>query len=313
MHSDAPKVILVERVSFPLKSAKFARSISWERQGMRFQTCRKLLPVAVLSAILVGCADLSAIREFADSSIATAQYTGLVEDYVNEPLREERYQPVRYHPTLEAMATARKQEEAALLARLAIVESYMKALGNLSADETPSFDAELDALQGKIVKAKFVDEAEASSAAVVVKLVLRAAADGWRQAELKEFIEEGNEPFQTIVNGLRDIVSDGFSIASLNERQAAETYYGTLQKSTADPAAKAAVGEWGVYRVAEIDARAASIKSYAAVLERISDGHQKLYDHRDDFPNPDLLRQMKEYSEYIKSIIKKLNIDVGVG
>ncbi|MCC7274312.1 MAG: hypothetical protein IT561_16720 [Alphaproteobacteria bacterium] len=266
----------------------------------------RYLAVFVLALAAAACADLTAIRKFADTSAESAQYTRLAQDYAAAPLRQKRYQPAERHAQLDERAKVRAEQVTAILAEHALIEEYMRALGALAADEAPVFDSEIDGLTGAVTKAKFATDAEAGAAATIAKLVLRAAADGWRQARLRELIEQGNAPLQTIIAALRDVTAKGFLVEVTIEQAAARSHYNTLIVSSKDPAGRAAIQEWAELRMAEIAGREAAARSYDEILARIAEGHQALYDGRNDIGRKELLRQLQAYAKMIQKAAKAL-------
>lgn len=82
-----------------------------------------------------GCTDLKAIQDFAALSADSAEYTTLVNDYIESPQRQKRYQPESRHTKLEQMVQERADQKSTLLIRHAVIEQYMATLGALAADE----------------------------------------------------------------------------------------------------------------------------------------------------------------------------------
>ncbi|MGE0714058.1 MAG: hypothetical protein AB7P02_01340 [Alphaproteobacteria bacterium] len=262
--------------------------------------------VACVAIVTAACADLAAIRQFADISADSAQYTKLAQDYAAGPVRQKRFQPASEHPRLDAAAAARREQLAAITARLSLIEEYMHALGALASDKAPVFDTEIGALGAAVSKAGFAGDAETTAAVTLANLVLRAAADGWRQRQLRELIGQGNAPLQTVIAGLRRIAAEAFLGDLANEQAAARAHYRTLLARSSDPAGKAALEEWIELRQGDMASREAAIKAYDAILKNIAEGHQALYDGRDDISRKALLDQLEMYAKLIQKAAKAL-------
>ncbi len=82
-----------------------------------FEPKLALLAVIVALTLAQGCANLSAVREFANISSESAQYTKLVSDYVESPIRQKRYQPPSEQERLDRMAAERAAQRDRLLLR----------------------------------------------------------------------------------------------------------------------------------------------------------------------------------------------------
>lgn len=267
-------------------------------------------PSAVLLLIILvltqGCANLSAVREFANISTESAQYTRLVDDYAQSPIRQKQYRPAREHEGLERINRERTALQERLLLRHSLIEEYMDTLGRLAADEVVVYNKELDALGNAVKEKKFVDAKEADAFAAIAKVLVKGATDRWRQKQLKELIAISNGPFQVVVESLRIVVENGFRGDLLNEKAAIQSYYGTLILDSRDKAGIAALEEWRNLRLAALETRAKAIESYAKILRTISEGHQKLYDGRNDLSRELLVRDMSRYSRDLKRLFNTI-------
>lgn len=258
-----------------------------------------LLVVLVLTQ---GCANLGAIREFASISAESGQYTKLVTDYVESPIRQKRYQPPSEQKSLDRMAANRATERDRLLLRQALIVEYMDALGRLAADEAVTYDKELDNLGNAVKGNKLASAKEADAFSAIAKVLVKGVADRWRQKQLKELITTSNGPFQVVVESLRVAVESGFGGDLLNEKTAIRKYYDTRIRKSSDEAGIAALEEWRDLRLVEIDAREEAIKSYTQILRKIARGHQQLYEGRDDLSKERLLQEMSRNAKELRAM-----------
>jgi hypothetical protein len=264
----------------------------------------------VAFALSQGCANLAAIRDFGTISAESASYKRLIEDYVAEPEREKRFTPKSHHEDLNRQRVERAAQEERLLLRQTAIVAYMDALAQLAADDVVVYDKEIDGLASALKANKFAGEQDADAFAAIAKLLAKAATDAWRQRKLKELIYDSNKPIQDLIAALRKVVELGIARDDAeNESEAARKYYKKLQHSSKDPAGIAALAEWWEYRQAEIDARQHAARTYVEVLNKISAGHQKLYDERDQLRNDDTTRQIKAYVRDLRALYKTLRKD----
>jgi hypothetical protein len=266
---------------------------------------RNVRRLGVIAAVWVafatsGCANLSAIREFAATSSDAAQYSRLVSAYVEAPARQKRYAPAAAAADLDRRSTERKAQQERLLLRHKLVQEYMDTLGALAADELTGYDKDIDALGGAVRNAKLADPDEAKAFASVSKLLVTAATDRWRQRKLVSLIEEANAPFQTVMASLLTIVETGFTTDVSIERVALQRYYGTLERESKDPAGIAALAEWQQVREAQLADQDTAIRNYVVVLKTIAAGHQKLYDARHELSRVEVQAEIGRYTKRLK-------------
>ena len=260
------------------------------------------LPLCLIAWLSVGCANLAAIREFASTSADSAAYTRLVTEYVESPTREKRYQPAKFHADLDRRLAERKGQQHQLLLRHRLIQEYMEALAQLAADDAVIYDKEIHALGKTAREAKFIDAKEAEAFSGVTRLLLRAVADGWRRRQLSQLIEDSNRHFQTVVKSLKDIVERGFAGDAANEREAINRYYDTLVLESRDKAGIASLREWQELRLATVAAREEAIVAYVKILDKIGQGHQRLYEERKALSAKTLLAEMQGYSKDMKAL-----------
>ena len=262
--------------------------------------------IGLLLVAQYGCVDLSAVRDFAAISAESAQYTKLVNDYVSSPERQKRYQPPNQHATLDAEKEKRKNQKDLLLGRHAIIQEYTEALGNLASDELVNYDKDIDTLGKAVTNNKFAGEKDADAAAAISKILVRAVTDNWRKGKIQELIAESNKNFQTAIGALQDIVLGGFSMDLEIESTALGKYYMKNIMESKDPAGIAALKEWQQLRIARLEERAQAIEAFSQILKKISEGHQNLYDGRDDLDRDLLIKEIRRYSKDLRSLLNTI-------
>ncbi len=258
-------------------------------------------PLLVVLVLAAGCANLTAIREFASISAESAEYTKLVTNYVESPIRLKRYQSPSRHDRLDHDAAARAAQRERLLLRQTLIVEYMNALGWLATDEAVTKSKEIGDLRNAVKEAKFADAKEADAFSAIANVVVKGATDWWRRKQLKALITTSNEPFQIVVQSLRDIVEKDFSGDPLREKEAIRQYCSDLVLQSSDKAGIAALQEWCDLRLTEIDAREEAIKSYVKILEKIAQGHRQLYEGRNDLSKKQLLQEIRGYAKELRT------------
>jgi len=261
----------------------------------------RLITVACLILLASACtANLTSVRDFANTSFDAAQYSQLVVVYVETPTRLKRYEPSSQWPELDRQASQRQAQRQQLLLRHTLVKEYMSALGQLAADGLPIYDNELDELGKALEDAKFADEGEATAFAAVSKLLVTAATDRWRRDKLESLIEQSNAPFQVVVGAMAKTVEQAFTGDAAIERIALDKYYTTLQQEGKDPAGLAALAEWRAFRTNELVTHDQAIRNYVVVLKTIGQGHQKLYETRAQLSKAEVEADIQRYANRLK-------------
>lgn len=268
-----------------------------------------LVSTLLFLGLTQGCVDLKAIHDFANISAESAEYTTLVDNYVDFPNRQKRYQPTERHAQLDTMAQERQAQKSALLLRHAVIEEYMEALGNLASDEIVDQSEELSQLTSSLQNQAGTSPAETEAFGEMAGILTNAISDNWRKRQLQQLIERSNGPLQTIITSLKKIMQDGFAGDDQNEQFAIQSYYRTKIAQSTDPAGIAALMEWQEQREQTVTEHARAIQTYSIVLDEISAGHQKLYDERKDLSAGKLLAQIKQSGKKLQDLyatIKKL-------
>jgi len=269
----------------------------------RFTSRHILLSALLFLSLTQGCVNLKAIQDFANISAESAEYTTLVDNYVDFPHRQKRYQPEDRHAQLEAMTQERLTQKTELLLRHQFIEEYMEALGGLAADEIVDQSEELSQLTTNLQSQAGTSPAETEAFGKMAVILTKVVSDGWRKCQLHELIEQSNGPLQTIVKSLTQIVVDGFGGDDQNEQFAMQSYYRTKIAQSNDPAGIAALMEWQESRGENLAAHTQSIQAYSAILEKISEGHQTLYDKRNDLAKAQLLQEIKQTVKELKDLL----------
>lgn len=266
-----------------------------------------ILNAVVLFAFTQGCTtNLKPIQDFANLSAESAQYRTLVDEYLDFPNRQKRYQPPSRHANLDVMAQDRVTQKASLLLRQSIIETYMKSLGRLAADEIVDNTEELAQLSAALESQTPTNPQEAEAFKKIAGMVTTVAVKRWRQDQLQNLIEQANPPIQQVLESLRRIVSDGFGGDLQTEEAAIQNYYMTLTMESQDPAGKAALAEWKDFRISQVHERSEAVQIYGNLLDHISDGHQRLFDQRQNLTKKEVLQQVGKSGKDIRSLLETI-------
>ena len=132
------------------------------------------------------------------------------------------------------------------------------------------------------------------------------AVKRWRQGQLQTLIEQANSPIQQVLESLHHIVSDGFGGDLQTEEAAIQNYYMTLTMESQDPAGKAALAEWKDLRMSQLHERSEAVNTYGKVLDQIAEGHQQLFDQRQNLTKKEVLQQVEQSVKNLRSLVETI-------
>lgn len=276
------------------------------RSPARNLTVARSLLAMVLLLAAAGCVNLSAVRDFAAASSRSSEMTGLVNQYAESPARLKRYQPQARHAELDRIGERRAAQKERILLRHALIGEYMDALGRLADDDLVTYDSEIDELGRAVSGGQLAGEEDADAFAAVAKVIFNAAADGWRQRQLRTLIEKSDDPFRNIVEALKRMAGEGFAEDAVNEQAAIRSYYRTLILGSQDKAGIAAAEEWREVRFEEVAQRQRAIAAYVESLDQIAAGHALLCKSLGEFDAEETLKQLRRHTRNLKRLIELL-------
>lgn len=266
-----------------------------------------VLGASLLVVLVTACTDLGAVRNWADTSLEAAQFTEVVATYADTPQRLAVYDSAGAAEWQNNVPIRAAQADALIL-QLDLVADYMAALALLADDKATDYSEDMGALTSAMQKTGWVGSDGISAAGGLISTLLNAATEAWREDQVTELIEEANGPLQTLLAGsLRDIVDQDFRRDLQIEAGIQKNYFdGLLDDEDASPAAKAALGEWLTVRQAENSRRQDKVDTYLQVLDQIAEGHQKLYDNRNELDGVALAKDLFKLAKKVRSNVKDL-------
>ena len=280
---------------------------------------RLLIALALLgSPGLWACAaNLQAVRDFAKTSAATAEYPQVVSNYAEAPIRMKRYAPARAGAALDADAKERAAQAANFEAAQKILVEYMSTLGDLAADELPNVDSQVDGLGKALEKAKFVGDGDAaikketaSAASAIAKVLVRVVLDRYRQRQLVQIIRDTDPHVQVVVAGLREVVRTDFDRALRTEAEAIDKYFkepiAAAQARRDEDAVPPLARIMLLDRMDVIEGRRAKLEAYAKALTKIGEGHAELNKNVDKLDGEALKQRLKQDAKDLRALYKAI-------
>jgi len=290
------------------------------------------------------CVDLSAIQKFTESaSDVGKRFPNLAKDlsasckrqHVYQALRKAQFRPERLvkitHPdkgsedeaALNSACKGFSEQEQRLIEANAVLIGYLKTMGDLAADDLTAHDKELDGLGKSFTNGNIFNDPEVTAVKGLVGFLLKAATEGYRRKQLKKALEEQNDNIQLVTAGLRRIVAERYVQQLENERDQLRSYYGSsisdynvyMAKVAQNAGAKPGDMVQDPLPIIQVKrlwddeentlaARIEAANAYAKALDNIAQGHQKLYDSRNDLSSKTVLATALAYGKTIQSLVE---------
>ncbi|SFU64610.1 hypothetical protein [Nitrosospira multiformis] len=254
--------------------------------------------IFLLVSFVSGCASFREVKVFAALSSDAASYDALPRDYVAALDRRKQYQPEKFHGELEAQKIRREAQRASLDLLQQTVTDYMQGLGNLAAGNAHAYDKSLKELSTNLSRATLLTSEEKEAVGALSTLLARAATAGYRLHELRKLVRDANQPLQHVIQATRKIVEKGM-IADLQvETALLGRYYDNfmyMPGNPMEPVAMALAREAKAESLGRVNTRIRSAQGYIAVLDKIANAHQYLYEHHKKIGSNELDKQFKPY------------------
>lgn len=264
----------------PFASRRFARLTPFGSMSPAVKRAPRILrPVVAAFAaafLLVGCADLSAIRAFARNSAKLAASREVTTDLTATYARKARLANPAWDADADPTYTERTRLVAELLAVQTCLAEYMDALGALAADEAVSDAGRVGKITDALSTHTFISAETADASKRLGELVFRAATDRWRRAKLQSIIREAEPHLQAAVSGLSAVAKAQARTAYRDEQARLIEFLEDNTRGQQGSAAQAQLSLTVTQRLTELDARRQAAADYLAALSLISQGHTAL-------------------------------------
>jgi len=302
-----------------------------------------LFLVLSMSLASTACVDLTAIQKFTASATEVGKrFPNLAKDlsascrrqHIYQRVREAQFEPAKLaeitHPEkdsdqakwLDAQCKDFKEQEERLTQANAVLINYLKTMGDLAADDLTSHDKALDGLATSFTDANIFNAPEVGAVKALVGFLTNAVSEGYRRKKLKQALESQNSNIQTLVGALKRIVTQKYVLQLQNERDQLRSYYGTsileyrqymrkvAQNAGAnpddvrDPLPIIQVKRLWDDEEITLAERMSAAQAYGKALDTIAEGHQKLFDSRNDLNSKQVQATALAYAQTIQSIVE---------
>jgi hypothetical protein len=200
-----------------------------------------------------------------------------------------------------------KTNQQRLVAAHAVIQGYMAALASLASDGLVASNNALPGLNKELAEAGILGAhaQERDAFGKLAELVAKAATDFYRQAKLRDMIEQAAPIFPVAIGALQRIVTNDCVMVLQAELGNVNQYYkersGILDQGTPG---------WAVVLVEEIrQTRAAALedkirvcRQYGVILARIADGHAAMARNLNHLDAKQLVSTLEGYEQQISAV-----------
>jgi len=268
-----------------------------------------LLSIALLLSSC-GVQDIASVQAFAAlANQANEKYPSLVADFYNSCVRAAEFDtdviPIRRD--IEARCDRYQELRPGLLAINQVLESYIRALGNLASNETIVFDAEFQSLGNGVESLPGVQPQQADAVINLINFLVSASVDNYRREKLADVIEISNSDLQITLQTQKGIFSSDYKRLLLIESDTIDDFYRQkMLQLQANPEELLNIRrQWQEEKVS-VNQRLRAANDYLQILDQLGQAHQELYDNRNRLDSASLGQLMLQYTYKLKPLIESL-------
>jgi hypothetical protein len=169
---------------------------------------RKALSALLLALLLVGCADLREVREFAGESAQLSAYTELTTRFRDTYQREQPYLSGEADRLAQENDKKRRAAYTDLLKIHQSAALYMQTLAKLAGENRFDISKKIDALAGgiKAYPDMGIDDKQVSAVSNISKIVSKWITTAYQERAVRTMVKEGDPHLQTLLDGMAGLV-----------------------------------------------------------------------------------------------------------
>lgn len=317
----------------------------------KFISKKKILSTFLLLTIMLvnsSCVDLEAIRKFTENaSVVSQKFPALSSDFYDSCTRQYRYQfyqrvnfnaklmqeidDMPNQTNLDGYQTTiprggdglsiiqrevkcrewKKTDKAALLLNKALVD-YIKALGELAADDLTNYDKSLNDLGTSITQIGVFEAKHIDAGKGLAKFISSAATNFWRRKKLKSAIEERDKDVSTLAEVLKKYIAAMYVEQLVQERRELDFLYKNTIQAYQNQGGNVnqltiltVKSKWDAERK-ELNQKIDSATAYGKILDNVIEGHHKLYESRESLGSKEVKQMILGYAKRIEDLIPTL-------
>lgn len=277
-----------------------------------------ILSTIILILGLTGCLNLKSVNDYSSTSLKSIKKFEDINYSFNQHCIDEcQFEAIKTFTIVrkpEEYCKCVLYQEADKVTQLIYnsINGYFEGLSNLSNDKLTTYN--FDALTKSLKEGNFgktgvqITSAQVDGYAKISQILLRATTDLYRKNKIRDYIEQANAPIQTLLDSFKFILKSNLENEINVKKEKLYDYYtemkirGTLSEYEQG---KAVIEYY--QQVSALNGKENQIETFAKGLDKIKEGHQKLYDNRNKMTTKELSEMLIQYSSDIQDIISEFN------
>jgi len=263
--------------------------------------------LAIATLLLSGCANLRAVRDFAQTSTEGQTLQAVAAELAESPRRQIRYTTNQAVKTdLELSAAIGRTNRDEIVAAHQAIQAYMATLATLASDGIVASNNTMAQLNQALAESRFfaVHEKERDAFGKLAELVMTAATDFYRRAELRHMIKQAEPYFPVAIAALQRIVTNDCVMLLQGEMGAMNQYYelqSGLQNASTPAWAVVLVEEVRQERAATIEQKIRVCRQYGVILGKIGEGHAAMAQNVKHLDTKEVVATLEGYQQEISA------------
>ena len=279
---------------------------------MKYGTVLRFVIFILLPGLLSGCLSLKELGDYSANSVKNIKnYDELGYSFTrsckDKCLLEQQEKNQIYREYCDCQANIIADSVTGIIYNAA--KGYFSGLAILSGNNLTNYS--FDPIKKSLVEGKFgdihVSSSHAEAYSSIATILTRLITDGYRKNKLAEFIGDANAPIKMLLEALGANLVNLSNKLDLRKDRLVNYYFDLTNDKNLTVVDKKKIIEEYNLTMADIEAKKKQIAVYGNSLKLIADGHQALFDKRNDLNIPGIKEQISQYSADIRSLNADFN------
>lgn len=274
---------------------------------------RMFLISLLFSQVISGCTSVRRINDYSTSALKTLKKYEELGYTFGKACRNACYiEQVRKLKLIggDCPCAAEQTADSVTSVLYNALKGYFDGLVKLSSGDVANYKTQ--ALTKELKNGNFgdlkIDKSEVDAYAKLSMVLLKAFADGYRSKQLKNYVEDANEPVKILLTALdRNLASNLIGKLHVHKARLQSIYFDFIQDSAASTYEKKKIIDDYHTQVEEADLQQKQITSFTRGLQSMSAGHQKLFDNRNKMKAKEMKDLLADYASDLDDIISDFN------
>ena len=275
---------------------------------------KSVIAILLLISALNSCMNLKSVNDYSSKSAKSIEHFEDInysfEQHCIERCQFEAIRTFEIKRETECNCDAYKKADSVTLVIYRSIKAYFDGLTSISDNELTSYN--VDALKKSLTEGDFgdikIDKKEIDAYSEISNIVLKATTDIYRKNKIKKYIEIANPSIQVLLSKFQFILEKNLNGELNFKKEKIYAYYQEMKlRNTLTDYEKGKATLEYYQQLSEINHLQLKIEAFVKGVKVIADGHQHLYDNRNEISKKEMIEMMKGYAGNIKDIISEFN------